>query len=423
MRKRLSFRVFLIGLMVILSISATQIALGETFRVAVPCGSEHPFLDGFKAAFEEFKEEYGYLDLELELMLGTNLDKITMQVVSGVPPEVFMIDGSVVVTAAFNEILHPLTSYIEASRIDSESFILPSWRQNVWDGQIWALPVTVDPNFGLVYNKRLFQESGLDYPKNPSLYDYQSLFPKLVKRDVDGEVIQVAQVAWNTWLTGFTWGWIFGGSFYDYKANRVTADDPKIIAAFSWLRDMRDRYVINTFDWSAFVEETSAMGFGNSEHVHNLLYTERWKAGDMDIGITSMPSREPRQSSTWIGGWCLSIPAGVSSEISEISWEFIKYTTCSDEGTLAFSENAGTFPGLKSSPVFTELYLGNQYMEPFLEIVLSAQYQRPVTPIQQSYYHMATEALGSVFEGSRTPEEALSEISRILQNELDNLTR
>ena len=40
----------------------------------------------------------------------------------------------------------------------------------------------------------------------------------------------------------FTWGWAFGGSFYDPKTQKVTADNPGVVKAMEWMTSYAKKF-------------------------------------------------------------------------------------------------------------------------------------------------------------------------------------
>lgn len=68
----------------------------------------------------------------------------------------------------------------------------------MYQGDVWGLPVIVDPHFGLIYNKRLFREAGLDPERPPAtIDDLDAMFAPLTRRSPDGGLQQIGVTPWG----------------------------------------------------------------------------------------------------------------------------------------------------------------------------------------------------------------------------------
>ncbi len=65
-------------------------------------------------------------------------------------------------------------------------------------------------------------------------------FSQEINRIEDGVATRIGMIPWQTYGFGnsiYTWGWAFGGSFYDEANEEVTPDDEHIVAALQWMVD------------------------------------------------------------------------------------------------------------------------------------------------------------------------------------------
>ena len=72
-----------------------------------------------------------------------------------------------------------------------------AWDQNVWNGTLYALPIQIDPNFGLVWNKTLFAEVGLDRVPPQTVQEFDEYFRILTKIGPDGIATSIGMVNWS----------------------------------------------------------------------------------------------------------------------------------------------------------------------------------------------------------------------------------
>ena len=164
--------------------------------------------------------------------------KLMTMIAGGIPPDVAYVAGQNVSQYALQGLLMPLDDYIRRSQLQPSDFIPPAWRQTQWDGRTYAMTIQVDPNFALVWNKLIFAEAGLDTERGPTtIAEYEDFFRKLTRTDSGGVVTQLGAAPWDCYgnsNTLFTWGWAFGGEFYDVDAE----SDRRIplIESLEWIR-------------------------------------------------------------------------------------------------------------------------------------------------------------------------------------------
>jgi multiple sugar transport system substrate-binding protein len=223
----------------------------------------------------------------------------------------------------------------------------------------------------------------------------------------------------------FTWGWAFGGEFYDEKTERVTCgEDPHVLEALKWMKTYADEYGferINSFAEgfgdqtdNPLIRQKMAMAAG---HVSNIKFFKKF-APDMDYGVVPFPypARMGSDHSAWMGGWCLAVPRG--SRHPEESFRFMKWLCTSEEAARSMIVTTGTFPAYIKSPAF-ELVKGDEKLESFYEILKNTRHQRPVMPAQAYYMGALDRATNHTLNGIKTPEQALMDAQVETQRELD----
>src|SRR5690606_387759 len=112
-----------------------------------------------------------------------------------------------------------------------------------WNGEVWALPLYVDSNFGLTYNRDMLDATGIEPPKTIAELDEANL--KLAELTSDGALTRIGLIPWDVHGYGnsiYTWGWAFGGSFYDPEEQRITANDSRVVEAVEWMGSLADRF-------------------------------------------------------------------------------------------------------------------------------------------------------------------------------------
>lgn len=185
----------------------------------------------------------------------SNSQKFYTAVVGNCAPEVVFIDGPQVAEWAERGLLTPLDDLLTDSGYDParlrNEFFEPCWKQCRYRGRTWAITYCADPNFVLFWNKDSFRQaiedgdiaaSAIDPDRPPTtLADldlYTDAITKYAGTGVNRRLVRVGLVPWGVYGRAnsiFTWGWAFGGTFYDEDSRRVTADDPRIVQALEWM--------------------------------------------------------------------------------------------------------------------------------------------------------------------------------------------
>ena len=187
-----------------------------------------------------------------------------------------------------------------------------------YKGKVWQMPFCVDPNFPLFWNKDLFKESGLDPEKGPVNIDEVNEFSKKINKVEDGKVTRIGMVPW--WTYGFansiyTWGWAFGGSFFDEAKNEVTPDDEYVVAALEWMtkcaEDAGGPDQVAVTPPGLGVHFFAAGDVGMAPMVTANYRDVKKYNPDLKIGQCLLPYQPPGESDpgagAWISGWRLFI--------------------------------------------------------------------------------------------------------------------
>jgi multiple sugar transport system substrate-binding protein len=339
------------------------------------------------------------------------------------------VDGPQVAPWAEWGALQSLTPYLEKAGIRPEDYFGPCWRQCSYQNQTWALTFCADPNFGFVWSKDAFRKAGLDPEKPPTNIEELDRYAKALTRRDGDELVQIGLIPWSQYGAAnsiFTWGWAFGGDFYDYQTGKITADNENVVKALEWMASYAKEYDVTKI---ASLEK----GFGAAEqnpfitgkvammclHIGSIADLARY-APKLDYGVTYLPSPpggEPHSS--WVGGWCMGIPRG--SQNPDAAWEFIRWLCASPEGTRLVGEATGLFPGYRASPYF-ETVRGKKHYDRFFQILQECRHQRPVMPVQARYMRELTRAVDAAVYGKLPPRDALVRARDTTQRELDTIT-
>jgi multiple sugar transport system substrate-binding protein len=357
--------------------------------------------------------------------LGSN-QKFFTAVVADRAPDVIFVDGTQTAAWAEQGAILPLDERIKRSNIRSEDYIAPSWVQNCYKGHVWAMPYEAGADFALIWNKKVFREVGLDPDKAPETLAELDRYNDVLTKVVDGKIVRMGFIPWSAYGNAnslFTWGWLFGGDFYDAQTRRVTANDPNVVRALTWMTSYVRKYDIRKIN-------VFASGFGSNQqnplftgqlamaciHMGGLDDIERY-APNLDYGLGYLPCPPGGEKHcSWIGGWCLGIPKG--SKHQDQAWEFIRWCCSDPKGSSIASRIRGTSPAYRKCPYVKEIGKKPDYGF-FLKMLGECRHQRPVMPAQSFYMTSLDRAVDYAIYGTMTPKQALDKATRETQAELD----
>ncbi len=390
-----------------------------------------PNWEAYWKGFEDSQQDIG-IKAVFAANDTTGNAKFFTAVASGKPPDVAWVDGPQVAEWAARGVLEPLDEPIAAAGIKPEDFWTPSWNQCVYNDKVYALTLSSDANFGFYWNKGIFQESGLDPEKPPQTIEEMDQMNEKIAKIEGGRIQRLGFIPWIVYGSSnsmFTWGWVFGGEFYDPEAKKITADHPNNVKALEWMTAFAKKYdptQISGFipgltgpggETGPFTTRKVAMTPGGPWEIATL---KRY-APDLQYGITFMPQgpgAEPHQS--WVGGWTVGMPKGARNK--EAGFEFLKWITTSEGGTNLIYDPNGNFPGYKKAPVYAKAQQ-DPVLKPFYDILVETKHQRPVMPAQAFYAGALARAVDAAIYGQKTPQQALAEATAETQKELDRILK
>ncbi len=155
----------------------------------------------------------------------------------GEGPDVYLLDRFIVAERAAQSLLQDLTPFMEAAGDNTdltEKYVGFSAAEATYDGKPFALPFDTDVR-ALFFNRGMLTEAGVDlapfdYNNGPMTWD--AFAEAVAVIDVDGgdNYETLGFVPYFGQGFHYTWGFSFGGEFFDYEACEVTPDNEKVLA-------------------------------------------------------------------------------------------------------------------------------------------------------------------------------------------------
>ncbi|MBO7392693.1 MAG: ABC transporter substrate-binding protein [Abditibacteriota bacterium] len=354
--------------------------------------------------------------------------KFFTSVAAGKVPDVSVVDGPQVVSWAAQGAIMSIDKFVKESGLSRDDFFAPAYDETLYKGEVYAMHLSASPNFLLGWNKKVFREAGLDPERPPrTIKELEEMDRKIRRTDPKtGVITRMGIIPWTQNIPSnsmFVWGYAFGGSFYDSETHKVTADDPKIVAALEWMGKMAKEYDVTKI--AAFTD-----GFGSKDQ--NAFYIGKLGmncvaagsiddikryAPNMDYGVAPWPAPEDGEyGAAWVGGWCFGLPVGCPHP--KEGWEFIRWLTAGPEGTKVMFDIQRGLPAYKKSKAYDEMTPDSPYW-PFYQVLVNCKHQRPVMPAQALLMGELGDAVEKVIYGRDTAENVLKEATKKVQTELD----
>ena len=396
--------------------------------------------------FEDMVADYNATDPETPVRLQrvtgeeTDVAQLMTAVRGGSGPDVYLLDRFTVAQRAEAGLLQPLSGYMEEDGGVDEfesRYIDFAWAETQFQDETYALPTDTDTR-ALYYNIGMLEDAGVDVseldPANgPITLDRAAEISEQVNEtDDSGAYTKMGFVPWYDQGWHYTWGFDFGGSFYDPDQCQVTPTDPAIQEAFQWLYDYAAQ--LNPKKVQAFLStEAQCTGPMTCEAIppaqHPFIteklamnITGNWfiktidqYAPDLEYGVTYIPTPPDRtgEPSTWAGGWSVVIPEGAQNP--DGGWEFMQWWA-GEEGQRAYYEKNGALPTLTDLLSDESLFEGN--LQLFGELTDVAQ-SRPALPVGALYWDELTAAQEAVLLNRDEPAPVLEQVESRVQPQLD----
>ena len=394
--------------------------------------------NAYQKAADEFSRKNPKFKVNVEVVPGSETDvaKLMTAVRSGAGPDIAVVDRFTIAQRASSGLPVDLTPMIKKEGKDlSQEYSEGPWKEVLYQNKVYALPTNTDARV-LFYNKQLLKEAGID----PSEFDpakgpmdpkhFQEIAFKLNQTDSSGAYTRIGFVPWLEQGWGYTWGYAFGGSFFDFATCKVTATDPGVVKGYQFLYDWakaldpkKARTFVDTYwQWpSVGTLPDAQMPFftGRVAFVISgnwIFATMKDVAPNLDYGVTYIPAPNGVKS-TWSGGWSVAILQG--SKNVEAAYQLLRLVA-GEVGQTFLVKDAASLPTMKALLENKDLF-APEYS--FFLSLLPTSKSRPPIPVGALYWDKLKEAEEAVIANSQAPEEALKTVAETVQPQMDRFCK
>ncbi|MDQ0919259.1 multiple sugar transport system substrate-binding protein [Paenibacillus sp. V4I5] len=357
--------------------------------------------DAFQAAHPEIKLNAVYV---ADLTVGGG-QKLMSAVAGGTAPDAVFFDRFQIASWAQQEALIDISERVKKDTIDPKKFYPAAWNEVVYKDKVYGLPVSTDGR-ALFYNKDHFKEVGLDPEKPPkTIKELEEYAAKLTVKE--GNIYKrIGLIPWSNQGNFYTWGWAFGGDFYNTSTGKVTPNDPKNVEALQWLQDYANKYNISDMKSLASSTQINPFAAGKvSMEIGNNLLAATVKAANTNVnfGVAQLPTPTGDQTVTWSGGFSLVIPKGAKNQ--DGAWELLKFFT-GDEAQEKLTKSYLSVVHSVNQKVFANDPINTKILG-----FLGTAHWRPVISQGQLLWNEMASALDMASNNKGKPKELLDSVA------------
>ncbi len=172
--------------------------------------------------------------------LNYDFSKIVVQSLSGAGPDLFDYFGCQALERFISSgIILDVTDEANAHGFNKELVWEGVWASFVSNGRQYAFPDNV-ANYTLIYQKKLFHDAGIPYPKGDWTWDEFLEVAKKLSHPREGGMRQFALLA----VSPMTLIYQNDAHMFTTEGTRCTFDSPQAIQALQFFEDMRTKYKV-----------------------------------------------------------------------------------------------------------------------------------------------------------------------------------
>ncbi|MEU3070641.1 MULTISPECIES: extracellular solute-binding protein [unclassified Streptomyces] len=282
---------------------------------------------------------------------------------------------------------------------NQDDFLKQAVASTRYEDKTYAVPQVID-SMGVFYNKKMFEEAGVEAPAN--LDDLKTVAKKI--KDKTGKTGLYLRGDDPYYFLSFLYG--EGGDMVDAGSKSVTIDEPEGVKAFKAVKDLVDDGTAKTDasdGWEnmmqAFKNGDVAMMINGPWAVADTLTGSEFADKD-NLGVAPVPAGSAAQGAPQ-GGHNLAVYAG--SKNLDASYAFVEYMTSVDSQATAAGE-------LNLLPTRTSAYAKREAVDSeivgFFKPVVETAVERPWIPEGGSLFEPLRVEYTKVLTGQTTPEKA-----------------
>ncbi len=402
-------------------------------------GADREVVNGIVDRFNASQDEHYVRAIA---MPGNNLDlKLFLAVTGGQPPDVVNQDDPILADWAERGALVPISEIAtpeEFARL--RQWLFPAaWNLGIYRQQLVGLCNGLDIR-ALYFNRTQLESRGLQPPA--TLLELDAVAAACTEHDDDGRVTTFGFLP-NPKLL-WSWGIVFGGSFYDEDSHLPTVDDPHIVRALEWMAGYGRRFGSAAISFRARDQSLPGKTFPLTANRYTMVVDGQWRVRDIaatrlaaeaagepptEFGVCPLPPPAGGQTEAgWVNGNFFIVPRGAKNPRG--AWAFMKFWTgfagheaaaaraCAEGGWIPVS------PAVVAAEEFQDFLAAQPLFRTFVELAASPhQVPRPNVPGAQLFDREVQQAASkAIYQSDKEqPADLLRAANARIQRHLDGL--
>ena len=373
------------------------------------------------AAFEQAIASYNASQdkVEVEGLSVTDKQKIIVALSGSEAPDVIEVSNQDIINYANNGLIETLNDKADADGYDvAGTYSAQALTANTLNDDLYGMPLAA-MIIEMFYNKDILAEIGYDAPPT-TMEELYEMAVKATELDADGNITRLGYPLFPLASARQEGIYAFGGRWWAEDGTTLTPDDPGILDSLHMNVEYRSLYGIDK------VNEFVATANTNRYTENDMFFAGKqlfrfdgtWldamiKANNADLnyGVALIPGTDAHPEDQGASRYetnSLAIPVTCQNE--DAAWDFIKYFTNSDatKQLLISMANLPVLPTLYDDP---DMLAAMPSAEIFIDALKKENGIQYATIADLSQYtSLINEELDYVYNGSKTPEEAMAEL-------------
>ena len=373
------------------------------------------------AAFEQAIASYNASQdkVEVEGLSVTDKQKIIVALSGSEAPDVIEVSNQDIINYANNGLIEPLSAKAEADSYDlASTFSAQALTANTLDDELYGMPLAA-MIIEMFYNKDILAEIGYDAPP-ATMEELYEMAVKATELDENGNITRLGYPLFPLASARQEGIYAFGGRWWAEDGKTLTPDDQGILDSLHMNVEYRSLYGIDK------VNEFVATANTNRYTENDMFFAGKqlfrfdgtWldamiKANNADLnyGVALIPGTKAHPEDQGASRYetnSLAIPVTCQNE--EAAWDFIK--SDATKQLLISMANLPVLPSLYDDPDMLAAMPSAGIFIDALKNENGIQYAT-IADLAQ-YTSLINEELDYVYNGSKTPEDAIKTRSETL---------
>jgi len=301
----------------------------------------------------------------------------------------------------------PLDDFI-AKNPGYSDFDSSLFKYSSYQGKTYFIPIGWN-NIMINYNRKLFKDAGVDYPKDWTWEQFRDVAKKLTKHDAAGNVTQYGYEVPNQNFFVQPWFYTNGTSVLNADWTGSNMLDPKVAETLQFLHDLIHIDKVSPIPGKEMMDNQFAAGqVAMISRGHWII--ENAKRANLDMDVADVPSKVNDDTVIGFGGYAVSKTSKHADLAKELVGALTSEETQKEEGELG-----GGVPGRKSAadtPAFLayppSAFLYYKSLPNTLPVPSPANFQDVEKIFIRNYVAMMSDEI-SIADGVKRTDQELNE--------------